>query len=110
MLLKLFNHVAVNSRARKPQYFQVKDYISPKELKQLGVDPGLSLLGNYIRRDYAVCAVFTGEFRPPRKGEWYLSGAVVEAYKAPNDLMEARHIAKLVVIREYTDYRIVASL
>jgi hypothetical protein len=31
-------------------------------------------------------AVTTGEFRPPRKGEWYASGAVVEAYMAPNDL------------------------
>lgn len=25
-------------------------------------------------------------YRPPRAGEWYLSGAVVEAYKAPADL------------------------
>lgn len=24
--------------------------------------------------------------RPPRKGEWYLSGAIPMAYKAPNDL------------------------
>lgn len=26
-------------------------------------------------------------FRPPRKGEFYLSGAIVEAYRARNDLM-----------------------
>lgn len=25
--------------------------------------------------------------RAPKKGEWYLSGAVVEAYQAPNDLL-----------------------
>jgi hypothetical protein len=25
-------------------------------------------------------------FRAPKKGEWYLSGAIVEAYQAPNDL------------------------
>jgi hypothetical protein len=31
-------------------------------------------------------AVTTGEFRPPLKGEWYASGAVIEAYMAPNDL------------------------
>lgn len=24
--------------------------------------------------------------RAPKKGEWYLSGAIVEAYQAPNDL------------------------
>ena len=28
----------------------------------------------------------TGEVRPPKKGEWYLSGAVVEAYRARNDM------------------------
>lgn len=26
-----------------------------------------------------------GDFRAPRKGEWYLSGAVVMAYRAPAD-------------------------
>lgn len=31
--------------------------------------------------------------RPPKKGEWYLSGAFVEAYQAPNDLSTAFHIA-----------------
>lgn len=25
-------------------------------------------------------------FRPPKRGEWYLSGAVVEAYKSCSDL------------------------
>jgi len=24
-------------------------------------------------------------YRPPKKGEYYLSGAIVEAYRAPND-------------------------
>ena len=38
---------------------------------------------------YAYCRngfVKAGEKRPPRKGEWYLSGAVPTAYRAPNDL------------------------
>lgn len=35
----------------------------------------------------------TGEFRPPRKGEWYLSGAIVQAWKAPNDLSTPYWIA-----------------
>jgi hypothetical protein len=30
--------------------------------------------------------VRTGEFRAPLKGEFYLSGAIPEAYQAPNDL------------------------
>lgn len=28
----------------------------------------------------------SGEFRQPKKGEHYLSGAIPEVYKAPNDL------------------------
>lgn len=44
-------------------------------------------------------AIWTGEFRPPKKGEWYLSGAIVEAYKAPNDLDTPRHIAKIANVR-----------
>lgn len=41
-------------------------------------------------------ARYAGEFRPPRSGEWYLSGAIVEAYRAPNDLSTPFHIATLV--------------
>ena len=38
----------------------------------------------------------TGEKRPPKKGEWYLSGSIVEAYYAPNDLPTPFVIARLV--------------
>lgn len=38
----------------------------------------------------------TDAFRPPKKGEWYLSGAVPEAYKAPNDLGQAFRIMQPV--------------
>lgn len=41
-------------------------------------------------------AVATREFRPPLRGEWYLSGAIVAAYRAPNDLTTAYRIARLV--------------
>jgi hypothetical protein len=33
---------------------------------------------------------------PPKKGEWYLSGAIVEAYQAPNDLTTPYTIVKKV--------------
>lgn len=36
-------------------------------------------------------------YREPRKGEWYLSGAVVEAYKAPNDLPYKYTVVKPLV-------------
>lgn len=35
----------------------------------------------------------TGEFRPPLAGEWYLSGAIIEAYHAPSNLSTAYWIA-----------------
>ena len=35
----------------------------------------------------------TGIFRCPKKGERYLSGAIVEAYIAPNDLTQEFYIA-----------------
>lgn len=35
----------------------------------------------------------TGEFRPPRKGEWFVSGAIVEGYLAVSDMSKPQHIA-----------------
>lgn len=43
----------------------------------------------------SIVAVLTGEKRAPRKGEWYLSGAIPEAWRAPNDLSTTYHICKL---------------
>lgn len=43
-----------------------------------------------------VHAKYTGEFREPQAGEWYLSGAYVGAYYAVNTLSTKFHIAKLV--------------
>lgn len=54
-------------------------------------------LGQVIQGGFAVA---TPEFRPPRKGEWYLSGARIGAYQAPNDLTESFRIAKI----DYDDF------
>lgn len=35
-------------------------------------------------------------FRAPRKGEFYLSGAIVEAYRAPSDLATPYRVVELV--------------
>lgn len=43
-----------------------------------------------------IAAKWTGEKRPPRKGEFYLSGAIPVAYRAPNDLDTPYLIARLV--------------
>lgn len=41
----------------------------------------------------------TGEFRPPKKGEWYLSGAIPTAYLASNDLTTSFNILKIVKVK-----------
>lgn len=48
-------------------------------------------------RDHRVQA--TGEFRAPKRGEWYISGAIPEGYRALNDLSTEYHIARLVKIK-----------
>lgn len=44
----------------------------------------------------ALCFYERGDFRPPLKGEWFLSGAIVQAYRAPNDLGQAFRIVRPV--------------
>lgn len=46
----------------------------------------------------------TGEMRPPRKGEWYLSGAIVAGYIAPNDYSDRMpyYIARICKVRLVT--------
>jgi hypothetical protein len=50
--------------------------------------------------DIAVWVEVTGEFRPVRAGEWFVSGAIPEAYQASRDipavrLTDCRYIARL---------------
>jgi hypothetical protein len=52
-------------------------------------------------------AVATGENRPPKAGEWYLSGAQIEAYRAIHDFTEPCRIARLVRVTVETTVRIV---
>ena len=49
-----------------------------------------------------ITAVKTAEFRTPRAGEWYLSGALPTAWRAPNDLTQEFHILRLVVVNRQT--------
>jgi len=46
-----------------------------------------------------VKAVKTGEYRRPKKGEYYLSGAIVEAWRASNDLKTPYWIARLIRVK-----------
>lgn len=46
--------------------------------------------------------VKTGEFRPPKRGEFFLSGAVPTAYKAYQDLDVPYHIMRRAVEHQET--------
>lgn len=54
-----------------------------------------------------IMAVPTGEFRPPRAGEWFLSGATVEAYRTDNNISTAYGIARLVKVKKVTTTKVV---
>ncbi|RLC88675.1 MAG: hypothetical protein DRJ03_02020 [Chloroflexi bacterium] len=74
--------------------YELVDTPTKEELERCGLRGRSALfLKRYLR------AKLTGEFRPPRKGEWFLSGAIPEAYRAPNDLDGAYHIARFVRVR-----------
>jgi protocatechuate 3,4-dioxygenase beta subunit len=60
-------------------------------------DKVMGLLGNKKKR-----GKLTGEFRSPKKGEWYLSGAIPECYQAPHDLTNPFHIVKIVEMETIT--------
>jgi hypothetical protein len=54
-----------------------------------------------------VMAQSTGEYRHPRKGDWYLSGAIVEAYLSPANLsLQPYNIARLVRVTTSTRYHV----
>lgn len=51
-------------------------------------------------RTYRLRAKWNGEKRPPKKGEWYLSGAPIDAYQAKSDLDTPYHIAEIYDTKE----------
>lgn len=57
-----------------------------------------------------IAAIDSGNFRPPRKGEWYLSSAVVGAYRTPSDLSVPCCIARLVRIEKAETVKIVGII
>lgn len=49
-----------------------------------------------VRPDRDIRYRATGEYRQPRRGEFFLSGAIITAYRAPNDLSTPYWIAEPV--------------
>lgn len=48
---------------------------------------------------------WTGEIRKPKKGEFYLSGAIIMGYRAPNDLTMEYPIGRLVEVTRIEYYK-----
>ena len=84
--------------------YPVVDRLQPEDWKALGLTkPPIGPLSSVGMPVHDVHAVYAGEKRPPKKGEWYLSGNPVEAYRAPNDLAFEFHIARLVLTETKTE-------
>ena len=73
--------------------YPLGEWPTTAESKALGITTSDRILGS---NRATVHAKPTGEFRCPKAGEWYLSGAEVRAYHAPNNLMTKFYICKLV--------------
>lgn len=79
--------------------YPVRDRVTWEECKKLGIDKAIPYAPTCDVYPANVKAVWTGEVRPPKAGEWFLSGSVVEAYKASTDAATmSYHIARLVKV------------
>lgn len=79
------------------RYFPLGDALPETVIDQLRT---LNLMGKRrLLAGYDVLAKASGEYRRPKEGEWYLSGAIVAAYRAPKDLRAEYQIAQLQVVQ-----------
>ena len=80
----------------EPKFYQLSDRPTQEEVKQHEFVSSLdSRFG-----DRRLMGAKTGEFRAPRAGEWFLSGAIPEGYRAGNNLSGKYHILRLAVVRK----------
>lgn len=70
--------------------FPLGEFALQAELERLNINPPTP------RRPANVRAKATGEYRQPEAGEWYLSGGVIEAWRAKHRLAQPFYIARLV--------------
>ena len=52
----------------------------------------------------------TGEFRTPKRGEYFISGAIPTGYLALNDLNRGYYIGKLVRVKRVTNTVVIEEL
>jgi hypothetical protein len=83
---------------RRGQVYPLADRLTLEECKRWGVRS--TLFPSLGFHESNVMAIWTDEKRPPKKGEWYLSGAPIDAYRAGADLSTEFHIARLVRVEK----------
>lgn len=84
--------------------YKLGDHLSIKERERFGIKTFKESysIGWAERDGILIRAQMTGVVRPPKKGEWYISGAKPVAYKAPNDLTQKHVLAELVRVKRET--------
>lgn len=87
--------------------YPLGDYVPMVQLQSIFPDVKHGDVATLRKRERELRAIATDEARPPKRGEWYLSGAIAEAHRAGNDLISAYRIAKLVKTRTVTTVEIV---
>ena len=88
------------------KFYPLADWPTLTEMRKLGFTPA-ELSG--VRQRHDIRAVLTGQRGHPRSGEWYLSGAIPEAYRAPNALTTDYHLLRLVRVKERTVTTIISD-
>lgn len=93
-----------SEKLKRGAYYPIGDSLNLKEREQFGITNSMeaTVLQSVGHSPRGIRGKWTGEKRCPKKGEWYLSGAIILAYRAPNDLSTEFHIAKLVRIETVT--------
>lgn len=86
--------------------YPVGDHLTFEERKDLAIDfkEGRVFHTAGIHPD-KVAVISTGEYRCPKKGEWYISGAIPTGYRALNDFTGTNmkyHIGRLVKVKTTT--------
>jgi hypothetical protein len=83
-------------------FYPLADWPQTEDWKRLGLDKKPFEERMRLKRD--IKAVNTNEFRLPKQGDWFLSGAIVEAYRwnSPTPGTSKCHIAKLVLTKTVT--------
>lgn len=84
--------------------YQLGDRLTLPETEALGLECGtmVHIWGESAKDGVYARCVRTGEFRAPKAGEWYLSGAIPVGYRAPNDLTTEYHILRLAAVEKRT--------